>query len=90
MSGLTDAQVDAIWRTTLKEEGCQFIGSEQKEWPYTPCGSRVIDGKSYCHEHYYTIYKKGTSVNGKRREKEVEKEIADLKRQQEIEEMENE
>jgi hypothetical protein len=35
------------------------------------------------------VYKKGTSVNGKRREKEVEQEIAELKRQQEIEEIEN-
>jgi len=35
------------------------------------------------------VYKRGTSVNGRRREKEVEKEIAELKRQQELEEIEN-
>lgn len=76
---------------------CQYLGPEfdARTWDYfnkaTPyCGCKVVPGKSYCAEHYYTVYKKGTSVNGKRREKEVEKEIAELKRQQEIEEMENE
>jgi hypothetical protein len=53
------------------------------------CGAETIAGKSYCHEHYYVVYKRGTSVNGRRREKEVEKEIAELKRQQELEEIEN-
>jgi hypothetical protein len=70
--------------------GCQYIGPEQKEWPYTMCGCKTITGKVYCGEHYHLIYAKGTSVNGKRRERAVEQEIEDLKRQQEIEEMENE
>jgi hypothetical protein len=89
MTGMTDAQVDAIWRTTLKEEGCQYLGPNQDRWPYTPCGGKVIEGKSYCGDHYWLMYKKGTAIAGKRKEKEIDKEIAELKRQQEIEEIEN-
>lgn len=73
--------------------GCQYLGPEYdprlQRGPTPFCGARSIEGKNYCHEHYYVIYKKGTSVNGRRREKEVENEIAELKRQQELE-MENE
>ena len=72
--------------------GCQYIGPEQdplKVWPIKYCGSQTIEGKNYCHDHYYVIYKRGTSVNGKKREKAVDKEIAELKRQQELEEIDN-
>lgn len=71
---------------------CQWIGPEQdplRDWPIHYCGKQTLTGKSYCHEHYGKMYMRGSSVNGKRREKEVEKEIAELKRQQEIEEIEN-
>jgi hypothetical protein len=54
------------------------------------CGCQTLEGKVYCGEHYWTVYKKGSATAGRRAEKEVEKEIAELKRQQEIEEMENE
>jgi len=77
-------------------EGCQYLGPEfdARTWDYfnkpTPyCGCKKVIGKNYCAEHYYVVYKKGTSVNGKRKEKEIDKEIAELKRQQEIEEIEN-
>ena len=76
---------------------CQYLGPEfdARTWDYfnksTPyCGCKTVAGKNYCAEHYYVVYKKGTSVNGRRKEKEVEKEIAELKRQQEIEEIESE
>jgi hypothetical protein len=69
---------------------CQYIGAEQREWPYTLCGQKSIPGKSYCAEHYHVMYKKGSSNTGARKlEKLVEKELAELKLQQEIEEMEN-
>ena len=77
-------------------DGCQYLGPEfdVRTWDYfnnpTPyCGCRTVPGKNYCAEHYYVVYKKGTSVNGKRKEKEIDKEIAELKRQQEIEEIVN-
>ena len=70
-------------------EGCQYIGPEQTKWPYTMCGCKTLSGKVYCAEHYHKVYSKGTSVNGRRRERAVEQEIADIKRQQEIEEIVN-
>jgi hypothetical protein len=69
---------------------CQYIGAEQKNWPYTMCGQKSIAGKSYCAEHYHVMYKKGSSNTGaKKMSMLVEKELAELKRQQEIEEIEN-
>ena len=73
--------------------GCQYLGPEYDPHRHrgaTPfCGAETIQGKNYCHEHYYVVYKKGTAVHGKKREKAVDKEIAELKRQQELEEIEN-
>lgn len=68
---------------------CQYIGPEQKEWPFTMCGHATITGKKYCGEHFYKVYQKGTSVNGKRKERAVENEIAALARQQEIDSVED-
>jgi len=64
---------------------CEYIGPEQKEWPYTMCGCRTIEGKSYCHEHYYVVHQKGTAIAGRRKEKSIEKEIAELAAQQQEE-----
>lgn len=74
-------------------EGCQYIGPEQdplRDWPIKYCGCKTLEGKVYCGDHYWRVYAKGTTVNGRRREKAIDAEIADLKLQQEIEEMENE
>ena len=69
---------------------CQYIGAEQKDWPYTMCGQKSIAGKSDCAEHYHVMYKNGSSNTGaKKMSMLVEKELAELKRQQEIEEIEN-
>jgi hypothetical protein len=48
----------------------------------------VLAGKNYCGDHYYVVYKKGSS-NLKNNTKAIEAEIAELKRLQEIEEIEN-
>ena len=73
--------------------GCQYLGPEYEprrhRGPTPFCGAETIQGKSYCGDHYYVVYKKGTAVNGKKREKAVDQEIAELKRQQELEEIEN-
>ena len=69
---------------------CQYIGAEQKEWPYTMCGQKSVPGKSYCAEHYHVMYKKGSSNTGARKmEKLIETELAELTLQQHIAEMEN-
>ena len=67
---------------------CQYIGPEQTRAPFTHCGARSLEGKNYCAEHYYVVYKKGSS-NLKNNTRAIEKEIAELKRLQEIEEIEN-
>lgn len=68
---------------------CQYIGPEQRNHPFTMCGCQSLAGKVYCGDHYWLVYKKGSATAGRRAEKEVEKEIAELKQQQEIEEAEN-
>jgi hypothetical protein len=70
--------------------GCQYIGSEQTEPPYTHCGRKVFPGKSYCEDHVWVVYKKNTSVGNKKKLKEIEKDLAEVKRLQEIAEYENE
>ncbi len=76
--------------------GCQYLGPEfdPRTWDYnsnpTPyCGKPVITGKSYCHDHYYVVYKRGTAIAGRKKEKEIDQEIEELKKQQEIDEMES-
>ena len=72
--------------------GCQYLGPEydphRHRGPTPFCGAETIQGKSYCHDHYYVVYKKGSS-NLKNNTKAIEAEIAELKRLQEIEEIEN-
>jgi hypothetical protein len=67
--------------------GCQYIGPEQKDHPYIMCGKKTLSGKHYCEDHYWTVYKKGSASAGRRNEKAIDAEIADLKRQQEVEEI---
>jgi len=70
---------------------CQYIGPEQKEWPYTMCGQKSIAGKSYCAEHYHVMYRKGSSNIGKAKlAKMIDKELADLELQKLIAEQEAE
>jgi hypothetical protein len=69
---------------------CQYIGPEQTNTPYTYCAREVFPGKSYCEDHVWVVYKKNTSVGNKKKLKEIEKELAEVKRLQEIAEYENE
>jgi hypothetical protein len=63
---------------------CTYLGPEfdALTWDYfnkpTPyCGCQTLEGKSYCSDHYYVVYKKGSS-NLKNNSKAIEKEIADI------------
>jgi hypothetical protein len=63
---------------------CTYLGPEydSRRWDYskapTPyCGCPTLEGKSYCSDHYYVVYKKGSS-NLKNNTKAIEKEIADI------------
>ena len=69
---------------------CPWIGAAQdpRRAPVTYCGAQVIEGKSYCHDHYWQVYKKGTAIAGRRKEKEIESEIQQLELQRLIAEQE--
>ena len=63
---------------------CTYLGPEfdvrthdytNSPTPY--CGCQTLEGKSYCSDHYYVVYKKGSS-NLKNNTKAIEKEIADI------------
>ena len=42
------------------KEGCQWIGPEQTEYPYTMCGCAVLPKSAYCDEHYRRMYMGGS------------------------------
>ena len=70
--------------------GCQYIGPEQTQAPFKMCGCKTLwPGRAYCEEHVWKVYKKGTAVGVARKNKAIEQELAELKRLQEIEEIEN-
>ena len=63
---------------------CTYLGPEYDSltWDYTKaptpyCGCQTLEGKSYCADHYYVVYKKGSS-NLKNNTRAIEKEIADI------------
>ena len=68
---------------------CQYIGSEQTEPPFTHCGRGVFPGKSYCEDHVWLVYKKNTNKGNKRKINEIERELAEIKRIEEVEEIIN-
>lgn len=71
----------------FSKEGCQWMGPEVdplRDWPVKKCGCTVINGTSWCADHYWKVYKKGSSVSGKTRAKEIDEEIKELKRLQEM------
>ena len=67
---------------------CQYIGPEQdplRNFPLKMCGCKTLKDKSYCGEHYWQIYQKGSATAGRRAEKSIDAEIAELAREQELE-----
>lgn len=71
-------------------EGCQYIGPEQKEAPFEMCGCKQLwPGRAYCEDHVWKVYQKGTAQGMSRKNKEIEKELAELKRLEEVAEIDN-
>ncbi len=71
--------------------GCQWIGPDQDPLVHHPikyCGAKTVGGRSYCGEHIWRVYQKGTSINGKRAAHDIDREIAELAAQQELDDME--
>ena len=69
--------------------GCQYIGPEQVNHPYVMCGCKPFPGRVYCEDHIWTVYKKGTSTGNKRKIAAIEKELAEIKLIEEVEEIIN-
>ena len=69
--------------------GCQWIGPDQDPQIHHPikyCGALPLwPGRNYCEEHVWRVYQKGTAVGVSRKNKVIEKELAELKRLEEIE-----
>jgi hypothetical protein len=62
--------------------GCQWIGADQdpRLGPIHYCGKKPLwPGRSYCEEHVWQVYKKGTSVGVSRKNRAIEKEMALIK-----------
>lgn len=71
-------------------QGCQYIGPEQDPHvaPLEFCGKMPLwPGRNYCEDHVWRIYQKGTSMGMSRKNKAIEKELAEVAR---LEEMEDE
>ncbi len=69
-------------------QGCQWVGPEQDPHraPLQFCGCLPLwPGRSYCEEHVWRVYQKGTAVGVSRKNKAIEKELAEIKRLEEIE-----
>ena len=66
--------------------GCQWVSPEQdpQRGPLLFCGGGPLwPGRSYCEEHVWRVYQKGTSVGTKRKNRAIEAELAELRRLEE-------
>lgn len=70
--------------------GCQYIGPEQdpQRGPLQFCGRVPLwPGRSYCEDHVWKIYQKGTAQGMSRKNRQIERELEELKK---LEEMDDE
>ena len=70
---LSDAQVDAIFASDIKANGCCWL--EGSAWPYVRCGGQVLAGKHYCKAHFDRAYIKNSALRNKRKAKYIEAEV---------------
>jgi len=68
--------------------GCQWISPDQdpqRVWLVHYCGQQPLwPGRSYCEEHIWRVYQKGTAVGVSRKNRAIERELAELKRLEEM------
>ncbi len=78
-----DSVQDTLDRRLVGSLGCQYIGPEQDpaRGRLEFCGSKdLFPGKSYCLDHVWKIYQKGTNMGNKRKVKAIEKELLEIQR----------
>ena len=66
----------------ISKEGCQWMDGDPRI-DDTKCLCETVHGTSWCADHYSRVYAKGTSVNGRRKNKAIDDEIANIKKQTE-------
>ena len=62
--------------------GCQWVGPEQDPQcgPLVFCGCTPLwPGRRYCEQHVWQVYHKGTAAGMSRKNKAIEKELAELR-----------
>ena len=79
---MTDAQVDAIWAAAVKAVGCQWYGDTEHV-----CGGTPVPGKHYCSEHFARAYVKNSALSGRRKAKQLEREIRQLEERLALEQL---
>jgi len=89
---MTDAAFPAASTVGSTDQGCQWIDPEQdpqKVLKVHYCGARPLwPGRSYCEEHVWRVYQKGTAIGMTRRNREIERELAELKKLMETQDAE--
>lgn len=79
---------DPLAQAIFDREGCQWIGPEvdpiRDFGKYKCCGHKVVAGTAWCGDHYWRVYRKGSAIAGKTKAKEIDAEIEELKRLEEI------
>lgn len=77
---------DNLDQYLVSKEGCQWMGSDlHVDEP--KCGCPTVGGTSWCGDHYWRVYRKGTSIAGKTRAKEIDAEIADIQKAHDLAEL---
>ena len=63
-------------------QGCQWVGAEQDpaRGPLVFCGCTPLwPGRNYCEEHVWRVYQKGTAQGVSRKNKVIERELAEIR-----------
>ncbi len=67
--------------------GCQYIGpdADPQKGPLEFCGKLPLwPGRAYCEDHVWRVYQRGTAQGMSRKNKAIEKELAEIKKLEEI------
>lgn len=66
---------------------CQWMGPDQDPLRdhVRHCGHSVLwPGRSYCEQHVWLVYQRGTAIGQNRKNQTIERELAELKRLEEL------
>lgn len=63
-------------------KGCQWVGAEQdpQRGPLKFCGCTPLwPGRSYCEQHVWQVYRRGTAAGQSRKHRVIERELAQIR-----------